>query len=93
MKQRRVVKGCMLKVIKDNAVPGAPVPLKEIRKTDGTAYFTPSQLAARWGFHPESIRRLIRQGQIEAVVLHRRLLVPVAAVERIESEGRLLQAA
>jgi len=59
------------------------------RKTDGTAYFTTDQVASRWGFHPESIRRLIRQRSIAAVVLGRRLLIPVSEIDRIEREGRI----
>jgi len=60
-----------------------------IRATDGSAHFTPAQLARRWGWHVESVRRAIRQGRIEAVVISRRLLVPVAEICRIETEGRI----
>ena len=59
------------------------------RKTDGTHFFTTSQTAARWSFHPESVRRLLRRGQIESVVIGRRRLVPVEEIERVENEGRI----
>ena len=63
------------------------------RKTDCSKYFTPRQVAERWGWHVESVRRAIRQRRIPAVVISRRLLVPVADIERIEAEGRLSTAA
>jgi len=56
-------------------------------RTDGSKYFTPRQVAERWAWHPESVRRAIRQRRIEAVVISRRLLVPVVEVTRIEAEG------
>ncbi len=59
------------------------------RRTDGTKFVTPGQLADRWGWHPESIRRLLRKGKIESVVLSRRRLIPIGAVERIEAEGHI----
>lgn len=71
---------------------------KEIRKrltlraTDGSKYFAPRQVANRWGWHVESVRRAIRQRRIAAVVISRRLLVPVAEIDRIEAEGTLARA-
>lgn len=66
---------------------------KTPRKTDGTKYLTPRQVADRWAWHVESVRRAIRQRRIEAVVISRRLLVPLAEVERIEAEGLLARVA
>jgi excisionase family DNA binding protein len=63
------------------------------RQTDGTAFFTPHQVAGRWSFHPESVRRLVRKGQIAAVILGRRVLIPLAEIQRIENEGRIARAA
>jgi hypothetical protein len=57
--------------------------------TDGTRFFTPRQVAERWGWHVESVRRAIRQGRISSVVIFGRRLVPVAEIERIEVEGRI----
>ena len=59
------------------------------RKTDGTAYFTTDQTASRWGFHSESIRRLVRDRKIAAIIIGRRLLIPLSEIERIEREGRI----
>lgn len=63
------------------------------RCTDGTAFFTPWQVAQRWGYHPESVRRLLRRGEIESVIRGRRRLVPVAELERVEAEGRVTRCA
>ena len=67
--------------------------LRKFRATDGTAHYTPGQVAGRWGWHVESVRRAIRQRRITAIIISRRLLVPVAEVERIEAEGRIARAA
>jgi hypothetical protein len=66
---------------------------KKARATDGTQVFTPRQPAARGAFPVESVRRLIRKGSIEAVILGRRLLIPLAEIERIENEGRVTRSA
>jgi hypothetical protein len=58
-------------------------------KTDGSKFFTPRKVAARWGWHVESVRRAIRQRRIKSVIISRRRLVPLAEVERIEAEGRI----
>lgn len=78
----------------DNLKPDPhPAKQRKCRSTDGTQFFTPGQLAARWAFHVESVRRLIRKGSIEAVILGRRLLIPLAEIQRIENEGRVARAA
>lgn len=75
------------------AATGTAARLRTVRKTDGTAHFTPRQVADRWAWHPESVRRAIRQGRLESVVISRRRLIPVAEVERIEAEGRIARKA
>ena len=69
--------------------PARPKLHRRRRITDGTAHLTPTQLAARWGWHPESIRRAIRQRRIRAIIISRCLLVPREEVERMENEGRI----
>ena len=59
------------------------------RQTDGSKHFTPQQLADRWGWHVENVRRAIRQRRLASIVVFRRRLVPVAEIERIEAEGRV----
>jgi excisionase family DNA binding protein len=53
-------------------------------------YLRPSQLSQRWGFHAESIRRMIRQRRLPAVRIGKRLLVSQAAVETFEETHRLV---
>jgi hypothetical protein len=65
------------------------VSIRKHPTTDGSKFFTTGQVASRWGWHPESVRRAIRQRRIEAVIISRRVLVPIAKVERSESEGRM----
>jgi len=57
-------------------------------KLDGMCFLTPKELALRWSFHPESIRRKIRRGEIDSVVIGRRRLIPAEEVLRIEKGGR-----
>jgi len=59
------------------------------RKTDGSKFLTPHQIADRWGWHPESIRRAIRERRIESAIISRRRLVPLTEIERIETEGHM----
>lgn len=61
--------------------------------TDRSKFLTPQQLADRWGWHVESVRRAIRQGRIPAHVIWRRLLISITEVERIEAAGKIAHAA
>lgn len=63
------------------------------RHTDGSAFLTPSQLAARWAWHEESVRRAIRQRRLGSVVVGRRRLVPIEEIEQVEREGFIARAA
>ena len=56
-----------------------------------TQYISPAALAARWKFHPESIRRRIRCGSLSAIRLGGRLRVPIEAVEEIERDARVIR--
>ena len=50
-------------------------------------FYNPTQLHHRWSFHPESIRRMIRQGRLPAVRIGKRLLVAEADVETFEQKN------
>jgi len=52
-------------------------------------FLTPAELAQRWRWHPESIRRWTRLGRLPIVKVSRRILIPLAAVEAIEADGRI----
>jgi DNA-binding LytR/AlgR family response regulator len=62
-------------------------------RTDGTKFFTPRQVADRWAWHVESVRRALRERRIESTIIARRRLVPIAEIERIEAEGRIARVA
>jgi hypothetical protein len=65
----------------------ATITTKSSRRTDGSKFFTPDQAGGRWGWHPESIRRAIRQKRIASIIISRRRLIPISEIERIEAEG------
>jgi len=50
-------------------------------------HFTPRQLALRWSWHVESVRRKIRQRQITAIHIGGRVLVTVEEIEELERDG------
>lgn len=52
-------------------------------------YLTPQDLHQRWGFHRESIRRIIREGRVPALRIGKRLRVALSDVEAYENECRL----
>jgi excisionase family DNA binding protein len=52
-------------------------------------WFNPSQLHTRWGFHPESIRRMVRQGRLPACRIGKRLLVSRTDIEAFEQDHRV----
>lgn len=49
--------------------------------------FSPEEVAAAISFHPESVRRLIRDGKIAAVKVGSLWRVPAAVLQRIAAEG------
>ena len=55
-------------------------------------FLTPTELARRWHFHPESIRRKIRLRQIASVVIGRRRLIRFSEVLRMETAGEIKSA-
>ena len=69
-----------------------PATKKSSRRTDGSKFFTPEQIGSRWAWHPESVRRAIRERRIASIIISRRRLVAIAEVERIEFEGLIARA-
>lgn len=55
----------------------------------GPPYLTPAQVAARWGWHVESVRRWARARKLARTRVSRRVLIPLATIEAIEAQGRL----
>lgn len=60
-----------------------------MKNTTLSNYLRPAQLRQRWGFHTESIRRMIRQGRLPAIRIGKRLLVANADVEAFEHNHRI----
>ena len=54
-----------------------------------TSYLSPRELHERWGMHPESIRRIIREGRIGALRIGKRLRVSLEHIEQFEAECRI----
>ncbi len=52
---------------------------------------SPGALAARWEYHPESVRRKIRNGSLPAIRIGGRLRIPLEDIERIEVECRVIR--
>lgn len=52
-------------------------------------YHRPAQLAQRWSFATESVRRIIRQGRLPAVRIGKRLLVADSDVEAFENSHKV----
>jgi excisionase family DNA binding protein len=50
-------------------------------------HFTPTQVGQLLNFHPESIRRAIREGRIPCVYFGRAIRVAESVVQRILAEG------
>jgi hypothetical protein len=56
-------------------------------RDSGEVFFTAEQIAKRWHWHAESVRRWVRRGQVASVVIGGRRLVPVAEIQEIERQG------
>ena len=55
-------------------------------------FFSPSEIAARWRWNVESVRRAIRQGRIASTIIGRRRLIPAEEIDLIEREGFVARA-
>jgi len=51
-------------------------------------YLTTTALRNRWGFHAESIRRMVRQRRLPAVRIGKRILIAKSDVQAFESKNR-----
>lgn len=62
--------------------PSGPVP-------EACKYLTPAELANRWRWHRESVRRWLRREQIQRIKLGKRLLIPLSVIETVERQSRI----
>ena len=58
---------------------------------NNTTFLNTYELCIRWGFHPESIRRMIRQGKIPAVRIGKSLRVSRSEVEALELSRKVIK--
>ncbi len=58
-----------------------------------TTGLTPEEFGAAVRWHPETIRRCIRQGRVKALKLGRRFLIPRSELDRVMSGENTLSAA
>lgn len=64
-----------------------------ISTTDPRPPFTPAEVAGRWKWHPESVRRALRERRIASIIISRRRLIPASEIERIENSGYIARVA
>ena len=67
-----------------------PPPSPPVRPSPATPepkFLNTAEIAARWRLHPETVRRLIREGRLPRMYVGRRRLVPMSAVLACEEQG------
>jgi hypothetical protein len=47
----------------------------------------PVELASRWGCHPNTIRKMLREGQLSGFRIRNNHLITLTEIERVESHG------
>ena len=50
-------------------------------------FLNTAEVAARWQLHPESVRRLVREGRLPRMSIGRRSMVPLGAIIECEKKG------
>jgi len=58
-----------------------------VQTVKSTEYLTVDEVAQRWKLHPESVRRMTRQGRLPRTIVSRRSLVARSTVEALEKGG------
>lgn len=73
------------------AVRESEIAVKRENERDAVAkqYYTVADVARRWQLHPESIRRMMRQGRLPRTIVGRRSLLARGAVEAFEKDGTI----
>jgi hypothetical protein len=62
-------------------------PAKAAQKKPEPKFLNTAEVAARWQLHPESVRRLVREGRLPRIYIGRRSLVPLSAIIDCEEKG------
>ena len=62
-------------------------PAKAAHRKPEPKFLNTAEVAARWQLHPESVRRLVREGRLPRMSVGRRILVPMTAIVDCEEGG------
>jgi excisionase family DNA binding protein len=62
---------------------------ERVSENIGPRHYTVAEIAHRFGAHPVTCRRWIREGRIKPLRLGRLVRISAAEVERFEKEGSL----
>jgi excisionase family DNA binding protein len=57
--------------------------------SDNEELFTVRKVAERWHTHEETIRRWLREGKLESLIIGRRRLVALSFIQRFESDATI----
>ena len=64
--------------------PKEKEPKPERLQSADQLYLTTHELAERWSFNPESIRRIVREGRLTVTRIGHRVLIPLAEIKKHE---------
>jgi hypothetical protein len=70
--------------VAESQMPQTP---KAAQEKPEPKFLNTAEVAARWQLHPESVRRLVRQGRLPRMNIGRRSLVPLSAIIDCEEKG------
>lgn len=60
---------------------------KQVLVTDDRDWLTPQQAATRIGFHPESVRRMLRDGALQGFHIGSRWRIRPAILDELSRQG------
>ena len=66
-----------------------PRPAKAPAVEHEQKFLTTDQIAMRWHLHPESVRRIVREGRLPRIIIGRRIMVPLGAILECEQRSGL----
>jgi excisionase family DNA binding protein len=65
------------------ASPALPEPPRDRSSGVERLAFSTNVVAAKFGLHPVTIRRMVARGTLQSILVGRRRLIPASAVERL----------
>ena len=54
-----------------------------------SGFLTVNEVASRWRLHPESVRRMMRDGRVPRVMVGRQSRISLRVVEAFETDGKI----